>query len=295
MQNIVSRVSRKLTYLFSKRRYLELALKEVDCSALDIRNPRSFNEKLNAYKIDSFGTRMMPRLVDKIGAKKYIASKIGREYEIPTIWHGPKLPPREQRTWTPPYVLKSSHGCGQNIFVRDEPDWDLIEAKTANWLTMSHGLGLLEWPYLRVQPEFLVEPCIVSGDELPVDYKFFVFDGKARMIQVDEGRACHHRRTLMNTDWKPFDFAFNVPRPATLPERPIGLTKMIELAEILAAKLPFVRVDLYNLDGRILFGEMTFFPAAGTGRFDPPEADFAVGEWWPYEPRAIRQAAKGSR
>lgn len=248
------------------------------------RNPRSFNEHLLKYKITSIGDPRLPRLADKILAKHFVAELVGENPVIPTLWHGTELPAVEERTWPKPYVIKSSHGCGQNIFVTDESpaDWAWIEEETRKWVAADYARGRRdrEWHYGQIEPRLLVEPMLRDGDSPPPDYKLCVFGGRVGLIWKDEARHAEHRRYLFDRDWNPLPFDFNHRRGPSEPEPPATLPEMVEMAERLGAGFEFVRVDLYELHGRIYFGEFTFFPAGGIGRFNPPQADYTVGRLW---------------
>ncbi len=159
-----------------------------------------------------------------------------------------------------------------------------------DWLQHKHGNFGYEWPYLEVEPRLLIEPFIGIDKEVPLDYKFFCFNGQVDMIQVDSGRGHMHRRILLDPTWTPFDFAYEKPMAQAVPDRPHELDDMVAIAETLSRGLPFVRVDLYNTQGTILFGEMTFFPEAGMGHFRPPSADRIVGNFWDYSPEKVRGA-----
>lgn len=248
------------------------------------RRPRAFTEQMLLYKLSTRGDERLPRLADKVLAKDYVARLVGDKYVIPTLWHGTKFPPLDERTWPTPFVIKSTHGSMQYLFVRkgEKPDWSKIETITGGWLSRPYELGRkeFEWHYEHITPQLLVEPMLGDGRTLPPDFKLAVFSGRAKLIQVDEGRDQHLSRWLMDRDWMPLPFNIKYPRGPVEPERPTNLAEMIWVAETLARGFEFVRVDLYNIEGRIYFGEMTFFPGAGRTLFDPPEGDYAMGEFW---------------
>lgn len=249
-----------------------------------LKPPAAFSEHLLAFKLASRGDARLPVMSDKVAVKAWVAERLGERYVIPTLWSGATLPPREDRIWPMPYVMKSAHGSAQTIFVRDEADqrWDEIEARCAGWLDVDEGYGRQdrEWHYAAIRPQIIVEPLIGEDGVPPPDFKFFTFAGQVGMIEVDICRFSTHRRYLFDRNWEPMPFHFKVlPGPDPLP-RPANLDRMIELAERAAAGLDFVRVDFYDTRGGIFFGEATFFPAGGNGRFIPPEADFVVGKIW---------------
>lgn len=251
-----------------------------------LRKPRTFTEKVQWRKLYDRDPRLPP-LVDKLGAKEAVAERLGKDWVIPTLWSGTELPARERRNWPIPYVLKASHGSGWNRFVRspEEQDWDSIERDCRFWLSSHYLPELREWPYSEITPRLLVEPYLGSGTTAPLDYKFFVFDGRAHFVEVDTDRLTAHKRVFYDTKWRrqPFGLTFPI-EPREIPP-PVSLTRMIEAAETLGAGFSFVRVDLYEIDGRPRFSELTFFPGSGFIRFDPADYDRVFGELWPLPPR----------
>lgn len=283
-QTLVWKVAERLAGKISDRLYLSVRYYRRFGRWPALTPPSTFNEHLLAYKLTSRGDDRLPVMSDKAAVKDWVAERLGRRYVIPTIWVGDTLPPREHRTWPKPYVMKSTHGSAQTIFVRDEVDerWDEIETRCAKWLDVSRVYGRRdrEWHYAAIKPQIIVEPMIGENGVPPADVKFFTFAGRVGMIQVDLARFSGHRRHVYDRTWTPMPFHFEyLPGPDPLP-RPANLERMIELAETVAAGFEFVRVDFYDTSGGIFFGEATFFPAAGNGPFIPPEADFVMGGIW---------------
>ena len=256
----------------------------------NFRTPQTFSERLQVRKLRVPDLELYGRLADKIAVKAHVAELIGEKYLIPTLWSGPTLPPLGERGWPIPFVLKANHGSGLNHFVRSpaDLDWARVEALAAEWLTAAWQPYLHEIWYDHIPRQLLVEPLVGNG---PLnDYKFFVFGGRVHYIQVDSRRFTDHRRTFFSPSWEPQPFRLRFERdPDELP-RPAHLQEMIEVAERLGAGFDFVRVDLYDLPDRPLFGEMTFTPGAGCDPFHPPEYDLRLGELW-----AAAQASPGVR
>jgi hypothetical protein len=140
-----------------------------------------------------------------------------------------------------------------------------------------------------VRREILIEPFI-GETEAPEDYKFWVFDGAVRFVQVDQGRFKQHTRQFYSPSWKRLNFKLNYPSRRENAPAPRHLNKMLRAAHTLAQGFRFVRVDLYDTTERPLFGELTFAPEAGLCRFDPPEVDLQLGESWAY-PRSPHEHA----
>jgi hypothetical protein len=240
--------------------------------------PRTFNELVQARKLKDRNP-LLPRLADKVLVKHYVADRLGPDWVIPTLWHGRKLP--GQPPWPRPFVVKSNHGSQQCLFVRSESDpWPPVKRKAEKWLNSRYAWILGEWLYGQIEPQILVEPFIGSAGSLPVDYKFFVFGGRAAFVQVDTDREHAHKRTLFNLDWERLPVRFQYPIDTREIAPPATLVRMIEAAETLGHDFDFVRVDFYEVGERPLFGEMTFYPGSGLDRFAPASADLMFGQPW---------------
>lgn len=246
----------------------------------NLTNPQTFNEKINAYKFmgDRYNFAMY---ADKVAVKDYITAKIGAKHVIPTLYAGETLPPREERTWALPYVIKMNHGSGWNILVRTEAErnWDEIEKKIAKWSKLTFGRDTGEVHYSKIRPMVLVEEFISTEPGiLPKDYKIFVFNGKTEFIEVISDREHNHAACFYNTTWQKLHFSLSDSKPyAGDIQKPTTMDTMVSLAETLAADFPFVRVDFYDVNGHIYLGEMTFTPSAGFAKFTPSAYDVHFG------------------
>ena len=244
----------------------------------DFARPRRFNELVQARKLHDRDP-LLPRLADKVLVKDYVAERIGADWLIPTLWHGRELP--EQPPWPRPFVVKSSHGSQQCRFVRSADDaWEPIRRAARGWVATNYGAILGEWLYGQIPAQILVEPFIGTGGELPLDYKLFVFGGRTEFVQVDTDREHGHKRAIFDRDWNRLPLRLQYPIDPRKIEPPASLTEMMRAAEALAEDIDFVRIDFYEVGGRPLFGEMTFYPGSGLDRFDPPSFDLLFGERW---------------
>lgn len=244
--------------------------------------PRTFNDKIQRHKLFDRNPRY-PDRVDKILVKEFVAKQLGDEWVTPTIWAGPSLPERTSRTWGKPYVVKANHGSVMNCFVRNEMecDWDKIEPLCEKWLGETYGNWGGEWVYSKVKRQIFVEPFIGELAGFPIDYKLWTFHGRVEFIQVDTRRETDHRRVMFDRRWKRLPFSTG-PYPSEPLEiqRPSSLAEMIYGAETLSESVPFVRVDLYEINGRPRFGEMTYYPDSGWQPFRPTEFDRKIGDLW---------------
>jgi hypothetical protein len=250
----------------------------------DLRRPRTFTEKIQYRKLYDRDPRM-PLLVDKVTVKDIVADIIGRDWIIPTLWSGtdPGQIPFEQLT--PPYVVKANHASQCNYFVRAAADVqpERIRAEARRWLKLDYGARYHEWAYSIVPRRILVEPLVTDGALLPIDYKFSVFRGRVQHIGTIVGRGTSQQRAIYfdpDWNWMPVSLTMggrveymNIPPPRSL-------AAMLAAAQQLAESFSYARVDFYEINGRPLFGEMTFYPVAGYEAYVPAAYDRFLGDLW---------------
>jgi uncharacterized protein involved in propanediol utilization len=235
--------------------------------------PRRFTDWIQWRKLYDRDPRM-PALADKVAVKRYVADMLGDAWVTPTLHHADELP--ETAGWPAPFVVKSRHGCNQCAFVRTgAEDWSAIRAAARKWVRGPYGQLLDEWLYKQVPTGVLVEPFIGAGGALPIDYKIYVFGGRAACVKVDRDREHGNWRSIHALDWQPIW----APPGASLLPPPASLEEMIAAAETLGRDFDFVRVDFYEIDGRPRFGEMTFYPGSGLSPL-PDELDHRLGSLW---------------
>lgn len=232
-----------------------------------------FTEWVQHRKLHDRDPRL-PVLADKVCAKNFVAERLGSEWVTPTLWRGHSLP--AEPAWSYPYVVKSRHGCGHTAVVRDRADHNEAVQRSRRWMRQSYGAWLDEWLYGQIDRGLLVEPFIGQDLVLPVDYKIFVFGGRARFIQVHLDRGSDHRLIVMTPEWRRASEASGDPDP--LP--PASLDRMLRAAERLAEGFCFVRADFYDVAGQPRFGELTFYPGSGLERVEPPRLDLLMGLMW---------------
>ena len=237
----------------------------------NLRQPRLFNEWIQWRKLKDRDLGLAA-LTDKMAAKLLAHEVLGAEFVIPTLWHGDQLPVAP--LWPMPFVVKANHGCQQFVVVRRDQDWQRARRNAPRWLRSAYGKWLDEWHYGRARRMLLVEPFIGPLAGLPIDYKVFVFGGVARFIQVHVGRGQDHRWTQFDRDWRRVsDGPDNLVAPTKLGE-------MLKAAEEIAGCRDHLRVDFYEVEGRLWFGETCLFPGSGLDRFAPVALDKAFGDFW---------------
>lgn len=250
---------------------------------LDLVNPITFNEKLQWLKLYD-RKPIYTKLADKHAVREYISEKIGGEYLIPLIGVYDRVEDINFNKLPSQFVLKCTHDSGGVIICDDKEKLSIKKArrKLNKNLKQNFYFRGREWPYKHIKPQIICEKYMLdeSGYELK-DYKILCFNGKAKCLFVCLNR---NSKTGLNVDfydmeWNPLPFERHYSSSGSLISKPHNFEEMVELAEKLAVDIPFVRVDFYEVDGRIYFGELTFFPGSGFEKFDPESYDELLGNW----------------
>lgn len=250
---------------------------------LNLNHPQTYNEKLQWLKLYDRNPAYC-RMVDKFEAKKYVADIIGDEYIIPTIGIYDSVEEIPWNSLPNQFVLKCTHDSGGIVICKDKDSLNIQEAKKklSTGLTKSYYYQNREWPYKNVKPRIICEEYKVdeSGYELK-DYKWFCFDGevKALFIATDRGKQEETKFDFYDADFNHLPFTNGHPNSKRTLKKPVGFEKMKELAAKLSKGIPHVRIDLYDINGKIYFGEMTFYHWSGTKPFDPEKWDNIFGSW----------------
>lgn len=282
-QLIVLDFFNKFSKYLNDEQFLRYRFRIVMGKRLDLKNPTSYNEKLQWLKLYDRNP-LYTKLVDKVAVKDYVASIIGNEYIIPTL----KVykSPEEVRIEDLPerFVLKTNHdGDFLGVFVcKDKKNFDFNKAISILSKNLQHNYYYTgrEWPYKNVNPVIFAEEY--KEDEFGElrDYKFFCFNGVVKALFVATERSVGHVKfDYFDRDFNHLDFTQSHPMSNVTLKKPDNFEKMIELAERLSRGLPHVRIDLYNCNGKIYFGEMTFYHYGGMIKFHPEEWDYKFGSW----------------
>ncbi len=235
---------------------------------LNLENPTTFNEKLQWLKVYNHQPQY-PAMVDKVAAKEYVAAILGPEYIIPTLGVWDSFEEIDFDSLPEKFVLKTTHDSKSVVICTDKTSFDRESARkrlTAS-LQRSYYLKYREWPYKEIKPRILAEEYMVdeSGTELK-DYKFSCYNGVATDVMLCFDRASGDTKFyFFDPEWNLLRYnrrGKEAPEGFTVP-KPKNMDKMFEIAARLSEGVPYLRVDLYNINGRILFGELTFFPRSG--------------------------------
>lgn len=262
---------------FLLRRYSRLHGKP-----LNLVNPQTFTEKMFWRMVTWNRGDMPPRfrqLTDKYVVRAHVASRVGEEYLIKLLWHGDD--PREIPFDRLPadYVIKPNHSSGQVIIVRGEVDREAIIRQVSGWLASDYYWKEREYQYYGIKPLIVIEEYLTNEDgSPPLDYKFSCFNGTPEQILVRN--HTHDINPSFDTMWNLLDFSDGISGARSWMPKPVNLEEMLTLAARLSAEFGFVRVDLYNVKGRVYFGEFTFTPAGGLLKYEPDFWDLNFGEKW---------------
>lgn len=275
----------QFAFLFSDKRYLDLIFRYRMGYRINWDNPTTFSEKLNWLKVNDHNP-LYTKLVDKESVKAFVSERVGAEYVIPTlgVWENPEdiqfesLPER--------YVLKTTHGGGNEgvIICKDKRNFDT--GATLSKLNRSMKQDLYrdsrEWPYKNVEKRIICEPYVEDKKTGELrDYKFFCFDGevKALFVATDRQKREEPFFNFFDSDYNPLPIKQGHPVSDVYPEKPESFELMKEIASKLSKGFPHVRVDLYEVNGKVLFGELTFYHFGAVVPFEPIEWDYKFGEW----------------
>ncbi|SDI42184.1 ATP-grasp fold amidoligase family protein [Natribacillus halophilus] len=249
---------------------------------LNLKKPKRFTEKLQWYKL-YYRDPLMTQCADKYSVREYVASKGFREILVPLHGVYSQLKDINFNLLPNKFVFKTNNGSRTNLLCKNKEDLDIHSTKKTlhSWLSNRTVKAGREWPYYNIEPKIICEEYIETGSSSDlVDYKFVCFSGQVSYIFVNSERDSteglvfsiydrdfqkvpYKRKGLRNTD---INFT-----------KPVNYEKMVEIAEKLSEDFPHVRVDLYNVDGKIYFGEMTFFHGSGYIEFEPDHFDFLLG------------------
>lgn len=251
---------------------------------LNLDCPQTFSEKLQWMKLYDHNP-LYTTLVDKYAVKQYVVDKIGDQYIIPTIGVWDNINKIDFDNLPDQFVLKCTHDSGGVVICKDKKKFDIAKAKKClrkNFKRNFYYMGF-EWPYKNVPPRIIAEKYMEDSKTKELrDYKFFCFDGKVKalFIATERQKAGEDVKfDFFDADFKHLPFLQGHQNAAIMPDRPQCFEEMKNIAEKLSVGLPQVRIDLYEVDGKVYFGEYTFFHHGGWTPFEPEEWDYIFGSW----------------
>ena len=280
-----SKILKKIKYamrIIPDRAYIQMYYFAHFKKFCNLKNPKTYNEKLNWLKLHDKNP-IYTRIVDKFEAKEYVKDIIGDQYIIPTLGVWDNFDDIDFDELPQQFVLKCTHDSEGLVIVKDKDKLDKEMAKNKIESALKQNFFYIgrEWPYKNVKPRIIAEKYMedhIDGELR--DYKFFCFDGEPKAMFVSSDRASD------NVKFDYFDLNFNhldikqkYPHAEQPLRKPVTFEKMIELSKVLSKGFPHVRVDFYEVDGQLYFGELTFYHFSGFMPFEPNKWDKIFGDW----------------
>lgn len=271
--------------LFSDKRFLQMKFRLEMGQKLDLENPKTFNEKLQWLKLYNRKPEYTT-MVDKYAVKEYVASIIGREHIIPTLGVWNSVDEIDWDSLPNQFVLKTTHGGGGGgvAICKDKATFDRAKARKILQKSLDGDIywNYREWPYKDVPKRIIAEQFMSNNGKDLEDYKIHCFNGEPKFILVCSNR--YGKGAMIDDFYTPEWELMDVRRPGhpkseKASKAPEQLKQMLELSRILSKDIPFLRTDFYIIQGKIYFGELTFFPASGMSKFEPQGWDYKIGEW----------------
>lgn len=273
---------RKLSRLIPDRIYLQIVYFKHFRRFINFNNPKTFNEKIQWLKLN-YRNEEYTKLVDKYRVKQYITKLIGKEYVIPTLGVWNNVDDIDFKSLPEKFVLKCNNDSGGIVICKNKKDFD--EAKAKSFLKerlKNNGYWYgREWPYKNVKPCIIAEKYMEDSISKDIkDYKFFCFNGSMEFFDIDIDRFIEHRANYYdrNGNFLPFGKTYCPPDYTKKIEMPKNLDKMIELAETISHNTVLSRIDFYEIDGQVYFGEITFYPGSGFSPFTDEKWDYKLGD-----------------
>ena len=283
-QIAIVKIYNRALRLLPDKMFLQIKFRQKMGKKLNLKNPQSFSEKLQWLKLYNRRPEYT-MMVDKYAVKDYVAGIIGKEHIIPTLGVWNRIEDIDWESLPNQFVLKCTHDSGGLVICKDKSKLNVQEAivKLKNGLKNDYYRDHREWPYKNVPRRIIAEKYMVdeSGYELK-DYKWFCFDGdpKALFIATDRGNPDEDTKfDFFDVEFKHLPFTNGHPNANRLITKPKGFEEMKQLAGLLSQGIPHVRVDFYDINGKVYFGELTFYHWSGFVPFEPEEWDYKFGEW----------------
>ena len=256
-----------------------------DLTVISAKYNETFNKKLNLLEPKTFNERIQYRilferlpiysdLTDKFRVRDYIEEKIGSKYLIPLLGVYKNACDIDFDSLPSQFVLKCNHDSGSVVICEDKSKLNIksVIRKLNSHLKINYYIKTREWHYNNIKPLIICELFLSQNGH--------VFKNEKIIIQIDSDRFGKHKRNMKDSDWNELDFTFKIKDKETDLAKPHNFDKMKELAKLLSQDFDYVRVDFYEVENKIYFGELTFTPEGGLARFYPEEWDYKFGEMW---------------
>ena len=272
--------------LYNKRKFVENLYQMQMGKELNLNNPKTFSEKLNAYKLNKKMMKLYGKYIDKNAVRKYIEEKIGKKYLVPQYFYKREIEKEDLEKLPNSFVLKTTNGSGTNYIVTDKKQEDLEQVCAyLNYLSkIEYGYIWGEFFYNYIRPGIVAEKLLLDEKgNIPDDLKCFCFkdnDGISRkVLYIERVVGDERERIMFNDKWEVIDYGCSFEKLDIPIKKPKNYKEILEVIDKLSEDFNFVRVDLYVMKEKIYFGELTFIPTAGYLKFDDEKIDL---EWGSY-------------
>lgn len=272
---------------YSDQDYITQKFNRLQTYALNLDQPKTLNEKIQWLKLHDRKPEYTI-YADKYAAREFIAKNFGKELLIPLLFRTTDYREvRAENLPNEPFIIKGNNGFGNSRIIRDKNgvDWDELRMACRTWLDTNYYWFDREWQYKNIPPCIIAEKLLQTREgRIPNDYKLHCINGVVQFVYVSVDREGVNKRNIYSRDWKPLYFTWNRKgkdfsklRGAEI-EPPATFQRMLELAEAVARLFHYVRVDFYDVDGKLYFGEITQFHGGGFDQMVPYEQDLAFGQ-----------------
>ena len=278
-------VARKLRPVLSEKKFLQLLYYIRMRKFGNLDKPKTFQEKLQWLKLND-RKPIYHQMVDKYDAKKFIADRVGDEYVVPTIGVWDRFEDIDFTSLPNEFVIKNTHDSGTYFICKDKSTLDIAEVRNKlriDYLVKDYSEQSGEWPYKGLKHRIIVEPMIGHPNELN-EYKFFCFNGEPKIFQSITDREHKDGPVLLHYDVKMNrldikDARYKSRQDSLIELLPINIEKMLDFSRLLSKNTFFLRVDFYEIKGKLYCGELTFFESSGFCLFTPEKYNLILGEW----------------
>lgn len=262
--------------------YLKIVYRIRVGKKLNLDNPQTFTEKIQKMKLEDHNP-IYQVVADKYAVRKYVADRIGEEYltKLYGVYQSEQDIPFEELPRQ--FVLKATHDSGGLVIVQDKSELNVkkVKKKLRKCLKRNFYWKGREWSYKDIKPQIICEELLVDNCKKDLyDYKIFCFHGEPKIMYVATSRGRGTKIDFFDLQFNHLDIRNHYPNANKTIEKPANLEKMIELARILSKDFEQVRIDFYNIQGKIYFGEMTLYNFGGLEKLEPDEWDAIIGSWW---------------
>lgn len=261
--------------------YIMIQYKYYYGKKLNLKNPKLLSEKIQWLKLYNKNPEYI-HLIDKYEVRKHISNIIGEQHLNPLLGLYNSFEEINFDILPNEFVLKPNHTSGDIFICRDKSKIDLeqLEKQVNKWIKINFYWAHREWPYKNIKPKILCEKFMIDeGIQELMDYKFMCFHGKPKFCVVCLNRNVNVNMDIYDMKWERMPFRWTFPNSRKSIPQPINFEKMIEISKQLSKNIPLVRVDLYEVNGQIFFGELTFYPCSGFINFIPQKYDKIFGSW----------------